>query len=202
MGSHVQRPSRGAPRYSSKVAKAVPYEVVHIQINDEVIAARSATGVLSICEGRSSELNAVNIATAVHRIARRASVDEVFASPTLPRLLDAHLEPWRREAPAADALEIASTVWSLARLLFSDATLLDAISSAALRKLRLFCPRWLSKIAWADAPLMYVDSPLRDAIASASLATRQLDLSDLACTAWSFAKRAFVYLPLLDALSA
>jgi len=64
-----------------KVAAAAAYEAVHVDINDEIILCRSAQGVLAVCERRLAEFNAVNVATAVHRIAKSADGADPFEHP-------------------------------------------------------------------------------------------------------------------------
>jgi len=119
------------------VARSVPYEVVHIDINDEIITSRTAGEVLAFCERRLAEFNSVNVVTAVHRIAKRPDVGAVREDPASNSLLSAFLAPLRSSAPC-DVLGLVHTAWAFSKILFVDDPLRASISAASLRKLHEF----------------------------------------------------------------
>lgn len=110
---------------------------MHITINDEVIASRTGREVLAVCDRRLTEFNAINVTTAIHRIAKRADASVVHDEPTLLPLLEAYLVPLRREHPA-EPLSLAHTAWAFAKILFLDDPLRHAISAASIARLSQF----------------------------------------------------------------
>jgi len=135
-------------RYSSAIAKAIPYEVVHIDLNDDILVARDANGILAICEQRFTEFNEVNIATALHRVVKYSVVDTTRERPILRRLLDVFSEPLR-QGQRCDAPHLLNTAWAYAKLLFVDYPLLHSISAHARGRITEFDTPQLATIAWA-----------------------------------------------------
>jgi len=77
----------------------VPYEAIHVAINDEVIASRTAREVLTVCERHWSGFNPINIITAIHRIAKHSDVSEVQGEPMFLPLVHAFVAPLRQATP-------------------------------------------------------------------------------------------------------
>lgn len=70
----------------------VPYEVLHIELNDEIIIARSAAEVLAVCDQRLTQFNPVNVLTAIHRIAKRPDVADARLGSGFVLLLEAYAQ--------------------------------------------------------------------------------------------------------------
>jgi len=100
-----------------------------VGINKQIAGLRRVEAVVELCHRRSSELDAINIATALHRLARcpdRAA--GVRLAPSILALLAPSPSQFGAQA-------LANTAWSLATLHYSDAPCLDAIASAAITRI-------------------------------------------------------------------
>jgi hypothetical protein len=112
--------------------------------------------------------------------------------------------PRELEQPNFLAPDMASPVWALEELMDHDqGQLLNAIASAAVRKLGDFGAQDLSNTAWAFSTRLYLDVPLMHALAGAAVPTiSQYEVQDLANTVWSFALRSVPDSePLLEAIA-
>lgn len=99
---------------------------------------------------------------------------------------------------------MANTAWAFATLAVRDAPLLDAIASAAIKKLIELRAQNLSNTAWAFSALRVPPAPLFSAIAAAARPriTSEFDLQGLANTLWAFSTLPLGDLPLLAAIAA
>lgn len=170
------------------MAKAAAYDEVHIAINDEIISSRTAHEILAVSDRRLQEFNPINVATAIHRIAKRPDVSMIQEEAALMPLLQAFVTPLR-DVGLDNPQDLSHTVWAFAKILFVDEPLCTSISTASLRSLHEFEAWHIASMVWSFAELLRMDIPLSDSIAAkASIALHNWDPLDIACTAWAFAK--------------
>jgi len=98
-----------------------------------------------------------------------------------------------------DTQSFALTAWAIAKLLYEDGPLLDAISSASLSRLSQFAVQSLTNTVWAFSKLVRNDEPLLAATASSALRMiAAMDPQDISNTAWAFCRQRFLHQSLLD----
>jgi len=121
------------------------------QLNKEIIDLSRAADVLALFERRRSEFEAINVSTALHRVAkhREASGCRTMQMTTLRSLTVAALS----HVGEFNARELSGSAWALARLVCRDQPLLAAISSAAIPTLTEFLMQNLVNTAWAFSAL-------------------------------------------------
>ena len=133
-------------------------------INKALLKLESISDIVDFCLKYVDSFNAVNVATACHRLAKNF------------RSSGSRLEMYRREEnvhKALDALkvraliksstfkpqEVANLMWALAALNCKpDAALTDAMLTRALFTMKGFAPQHLANLAWAIATLGIIPS--------------------------------------------
>eukprot|EP00811_Abedinium_folium_P035362 NODE_8160_length_1518_cov_4.830338.p2 GENE.NODE_8160_length_1518_cov_4.830338~~NODE_8160_length_1518_cov_4.830338.p2 ORF type:complete len:198 (+),score=31.24 NODE_8160_length_1518_cov_4.830338:665-1258(+) len=100
--------------------------------------------------------------------------------------------------------DISNMAWSCSLLeIHADGPLLDAISSAAIRKISDANQQNIGNTAWSIARLAVRDRPLRAALAASAIPTlRSFVAQGMSNTAWACATLAFGHAPLLYAIAA
>jgi len=87
---------------------------VHLQLNRDIAAARDVESILALCRENSKQFDAVNVATALHRIARKSASGHVDA--TMQSDLLSLTQKLRFLLPEAGSQAIAASAWSVAIL--------------------------------------------------------------------------------------
>mmetsp|Transcript_88232 Transcript_88232/g.228886 ORF Transcript_88232/g.228886 Transcript_88232/m.228886 type:complete len:705 (-) Transcript_88232:295-2409(-) len=131
------------------------------RINSEVIKS-SATGdiakVLAVVGGHLTEMNLVNLTTALHRLAKMTATSKsqllLKENPTFERLLNSlslALDALKPDEVAAQSL--SNVAWSLATMQLPRADLFSKIVSLAAGDVSSFQPFELANLLWACAKL-------------------------------------------------
>eukprot|EP00434_Breviolum_minutum_P029296 symbB.v1.2.025911.t1/scaffold2550.1/size76503/5 len=182
-------------------------QVINRKLTDA--AGKGGRGVLEVVRVELDHMNGVNLATALHRIARRCveneadhsassqqAINEVLSHPAFPALLEA-VEQRSKESLAGgrEAEEIhmpaqcASIVaWSLAWLHLRQSKLFIVLGELAAPRLAEFKPYEVTNMLWAYAKLKEWNAQLFSAVA-ARLCGRQkweFKAQCLSVAAWSF----------------
>ena len=118
--------------------------------NSELASEASAEAVLRLWEQRGPEFDAVNVATALHRLAKRLHVCERSALAQGLRMRGLCAEAMGR-IRYFNPQAVANTVWAFATLGHRPEALLGPLAEEAGRKLRDFNPQDLANTAWAFA---------------------------------------------------
>lgn len=133
-----------------------PVESESATLNRELNASGDSDAILGIVEANANTMNAVNVATALHRLAsinkkRRAEREALFRDPRFARLLDAV----DQHSAELNPRSVADVLWSLATLHHWPARLLKPVVEAVVRTLarQTFKAQHLSTIVWALASL-------------------------------------------------
>eukprot|EP00933_Yihiella_yeosuensis_P058686 TRINITY_DN5931_c0_g1_i1.p1 TRINITY_DN5931_c0_g1~~TRINITY_DN5931_c0_g1_i1.p1 ORF type:complete len:695 (-),score=88.31 TRINITY_DN5931_c0_g1_i1:131-2215(-) len=160
-----------------------------LQLSTGLVAQTSAKGVLEFCDAHLSQLHLVNVATALHRIAKADDKLKVIGSGgmrSLVKRISLQLEDGSVEK---SAVSLANIFWAFAKLGFMDVPLYDAIASEAIRHAGEFGCQECSNLCWALATLEFFHGPLWEAIRRRSIdLVSNFDIQDLSNTSWSYAK--------------
>lgn len=120
----------------------------NIQINQQIMQAQSAEEILEIIAQDSEEFDAVNIATAFHRLAKtlplhkRLLTDQEEIVFSLTKLAVKKIKDFKPQA-------IANTAWAFAALGIKNEELMSALANEAVKKINDFKPQEISNTAWA-----------------------------------------------------
>jgi hypothetical protein len=147
-----------------------------------------------------SQMNLVNLSTAVHRIAKLASNDykaqaEIRQHPAFEELLNTIVQVLSTmEASEAQPQSLSNVAWSLATLRLMNRPLIQVVSALAVTNISCFKPFELSTMLWAFAKLTTVDQyswslkPVFQAAAAHIMKNiAEFGFRCLATTAWAFA---------------
>jgi len=159
----------------------------HRRWNQRIVEATRSEEILEIVEEADTQLNAVNLATAVHRIAKWSK-----KGPSSSRSNIA----WRQllglirvNADSFSAQGFANVFWALGTVHVDCAMedqLLDSLATGMMRIMDQFNPQALTTVAWGMATMEYNNSVLGQAIKEACF--KQLESfnqQDLANAAWA-----------------
>ncbi|KAJ1454477.1 hypothetical protein M885DRAFT_242440 [Pelagophyceae sp. CCMP2097] len=169
----------------------------------------SRTGdVLTIFEESGLTFDAINLATALHRIgvlARRNDqrLAAAAAAPLLQRLIDRTTASVVGDAEAWQAQGLANAVWGVAKLKRFDAPeLFAAVAAEAVRKMGTFDAQALANIIWAYATAG-VEAPelFRAVSAETVLKVTSFNAQELSITVWAYTKAEFHAPALYEAIS-
>mmetsp|Transcript_43607 Transcript_43607/g.98976 ORF Transcript_43607/g.98976 Transcript_43607/m.98976 type:complete len:113 (-) Transcript_43607:134-472(-) len=108
---------------------------------------------------RRSELDHVNLVTALHRVAKTRGGARFVGSADFQNLLTS------AAAAATTAQHLSNIAWSLATLGVRDTPIMQSISAQAIGIIGTFSAQRLANTAWAVARLLCFDDPLCTAIA-------------------------------------
>jgi len=181
-----------APR-RPPVVRPVPIPAVSaVATNQRICACHSAGEILPIVSELGAMLNEVNLATALHRIAKHTK--RVHADP---RTITATSE-WRLLLDlAVDRLRefnvqgISNAFWALATMKVGpqdEPAMFEALRQVTLTTASQFQPQGLANSAWACATLGWADPAVVSTLAAVSKKHIALfNAQDLANTAWAFA---------------
>lgn len=182
------------------------HKVINRKLTDA--AGKGGRGVLEVVRVELDHMNGVNLATALHRIARRCveneaehsassqqAIKEVLAHPAFPALLAAVERSSKESLAGREAEDIympaqcASIVaWSLAWLNLRQSKLFAVLGELAAPRLAEFKPYEVTNMLWAFAKLQEWNTQLFSAVA-ARLRERQkweFKAQCLSVAAWSF----------------
>mmetsp|Transcript_4355 Transcript_4355/g.11391 ORF Transcript_4355/g.11391 Transcript_4355/m.11391 type:complete len:481 (-) Transcript_4355:178-1620(-) len=176
-------------------------------INLKLGTAKTTVKVLGLVAAERSEMNAVNVATALHRLAiinkkQRASRDALLRSPqftTLVEMVEVHA------GSDFSARSISDALWSFATLQYLPPTLLKPLLTGVAEQLKLqaFEPQHLSTCVWALARLECKPVRLLEQIEEQAVpALDAMNVQNCANLVWGFSKLNYKPAKLLTPLSA
>jgi len=123
----------------------------------------------AIYELRHREFDLLTSVAALHRLAKVSTESPGDPTDLVPESLVSAVVAMVADPQAGGSFGLASTAWSLSRLLMCDLPLIDAIASSAIRRLTQLTCQDLSNFAWAFATLILVDVPFCNAISSEAI---------------------------------
>jgi len=146
----------------------------------------------------------VNVATALHRIAKHPDRAGVRGDPRLQGLLGMAGDAVTTRESVAQPQELSRMAWSMSKLIVRDLPLLESLAAAAIRRCNAFGHQHLSNTAWSWSTLAVADAgPLLHAIASSALPKlTDFGAQALANTSWACARLRLEASPLMAALAA
>lgn len=154
---------------------------------NNTIAQLSGEEIYRFLDDRS-DLDFVNLVTALDRLARESRTAQNRRDPRLQQLLGS----LRRALDDPNSLKrprhISNTLWALSQLQIADPPLLGSIATVALASMDRFEPHSLSSTACAMAKLKWQPSPLWEAVSLRAMQRLpEFDSRGLSNTAWSVA---------------
>lgn len=180
------------PQRRQSAARRQPRErsQAHIALNQSICAMNCPGEILIFVHKHKHELNEVNIATAVHRVAKAAkrgspgwSAAEILLSKewaTLKVLVTQRAVDFNPQG-------LANTLWAMASLRVSVSDpLLATVASAAAPKVSQFTPQALANAAWACAMLHFPHGELLQAVERSTLMSlAKFSTQDTANVIWA-----------------
>lgn len=174
--------------------------------NQEIARARTTTDVLAIVDSPSANLTAVNVATALHRLAvlnkrNRAGRDVLLRDGRFEALMDATIA----QAPRFSARSLSEVLWSCATLQHWPATLLTPLLTTVSYRLdkNRFQPHHLSTVVWALGKLLCKPTRLLERIEVQAIPhLAQMNMQNFANLLWGFATLRYQPSVLLPELTA
>jgi len=178
------------------------------EINRQITDAVDSEAVLEVVS-RYKKLNAVNVATALHKIAarnkkKRARRDVLFRDARFQRLIDS-MTLHTSEEFVGSARSVADVMWSVATMQYWPATLLMPMLTSVNAQLEreAFEANHISTVVWALAKLECKPVKLLEKLeAQAVTQISSLDMQNVANLLWGFAKLNYQPRTLLPLLSA
>eukprot|EP00927_Polykrikos_kofoidii_P028100 TRINITY_DN24592_c0_g2_i2.p1 TRINITY_DN24592_c0_g2~~TRINITY_DN24592_c0_g2_i2.p1 ORF type:complete len:297 (-),score=55.72 TRINITY_DN24592_c0_g2_i2:20-886(-) len=126
----------------------------------EAAAQRDVQALLGVVRTRASELNAVSVSTAAHRLARLLKAERRQHGPASRRSVHELRAPLLSLADKLGPQGIANTLWALATLHCEDDELFSRLSEVAAEQTQQCSALHLSNLAWALATLSKSESTL------------------------------------------
>jgi len=202
--SGVQRElDTGKPRSRKKAEAAPPPRTghapdrMHVQLNSLLVHSRTVDKILQVVEAHFDSFNAVNLITALHRLATIAVAARKGALRRDARFkrLKHRLSDTLRNADTGvlKPQDLSNVAWALTKLGLLNAVLCGHLSEHIMRTIAEFEPVNLSMTLWAFARSGFLDEKLFRA--AATEVKRQLpdfQPQQIANTIWAMAKSGFV----------
>lgn len=196
---------------ATSATSEAPAEVkvsVNSVLNGKICQARDSEDVLKLVDENYETLNAVNAATALHRIAARnkkarARRDVLERDQRFQKLVDAIRD--KASDDDVSARSVADALWSFATLDHFPATLLVPILTSVSVQLEreAFAANHLSTVVWALARLQCKPVKLLERIEQQAIAEMgDMDMQNVANMLWGCAKLQYQPAALLPKLSA
>jgi len=161
-------------------------------INHQIMQQKEFNALLEYVSSKQAELNSVNVATAIHRLAvqtkrDRPGRDKMLRDPRFVSLLDAAME----RAPQFNPRSVSDIMWGCATMQHWPPSMLKPMLTqiAVHLKTASFEAQHLSLVVWALAVLQCKPTVLLDQIEVQAI--RQLsdfNMQNCANIAWGFAK--------------
>eukprot|EP00628_Pelagophyceae_sp_CCMP2097_P028393 CAMPEP_0184201590 /NCGR_PEP_ID=MMETSP0976-20121227/8116_1 /TAXON_ID=483370 /ORGANISM="non described non described, Strain CCMP2097" /LENGTH=733 /DNA_ID=CAMNT_0026506115 /DNA_START=65 /DNA_END=2263 /DNA_ORIENTATION=+ len=172
-----------------------------IELNNDLVAAETAAEILTLVETQGAAFNAVNYATALHRLGVLSR--ETASSPLLQKLSDGAAASVIKEPSQWASRGLANACWGVAKIGTIEAPLLfDAVAAEASKKIGTFTSQNLANTAWAFATAGVEAPALFEAIAAeAPKKIMSFNSQALANTVWSYATAAVVAPALFEAIA-
>eukprot|EP00927_Polykrikos_kofoidii_P046766 TRINITY_DN40905_c0_g1_i1.p1 TRINITY_DN40905_c0_g1~~TRINITY_DN40905_c0_g1_i1.p1 ORF type:complete len:486 (-),score=92.03 TRINITY_DN40905_c0_g1_i1:89-1546(-) len=196
VGPRGPRYRKGSSDCGSSRSNPAP-DRVNVQLNSLLVNARAVDKILQVVDTHFNHFNAVNMITALHRLATEVIVARRGAlrrDPRFKRLIYRLSETLRSaNAGALKPQDLSNVAWALTKLGLLNAVLFGHLSDHIESTIRDFEPVNLSMTLWAFARSGFLDEKLF--LASAAEVKRQLpdfQPQQIANTTWAMAKSGFV----------
>lgn len=190
------RQRRGGGEAAPRGAAAAP-DRVNVQLNSMLVHARHHDKILQVVDGHFDHFNAVNLITALHRLATvvlAARKGALRRDARFKRLIHRLTDTLRSaEAGALKPQDLSNVAWALTKLGLLNAVLFGNLSDHIMKTIHNFEPVNLSMTLWAFARSGFLDERLFRA--AATEVKRQLpdfQPQQIANTTWAMAKSGFV----------
>jgi len=181
---------------ASASASSVP-DKAHVQLNSMLVHARSWEKILQVVESHFDDFNAVNLITALHRLATvvlNARKGQLRHDVRFKRLIHRLSDTLRNaDAGALKPQDLSNVAWGLAKLGLLNAALFGHIAEHIIQTISDFEPVNLSMTLWAFARSGFLDEKLfRAASAEVHRQLPEFQPQQIANTTWAMAKSGFV----------
>lgn len=191
---------------SSRLGGAPP-DRVNVHLNSLLVHAKTVDKILQVVEAHFSHFNAVNLITALHRLAtvvlaaRKGALRRDARFKSLIHRLSDTLS--NADAGELKPQDLSNVAWALTKLGLLNAGLFSSLADHIMRTIEHFQPVNLSMTLWAFARSGFLDEKL--VRASAAEVKRQLpdfQPQQIANTTWAIAKSGVVDEELFSAAAA
>lgn len=170
---------------------------MHVQLNSMLVHARTADKILQVVDSHFDHFNAVNLITALHRLAtlvvpaRKGSLRRDVRFKRLIHRLSDTLR--NADSNVLKPQDLSNVAWALTKLGLLNATLFGHLSEHILRTITSFEPVNLSMTLWAFARSGFLDEKLfRSAATEVKKQLPDFQPQQIANTTWAMAKSGIV----------
>jgi len=177
-------------------ASSVP-DRVNVQLNSMLVHARSWEKILQVVETHFDDFNAVNLITALHRLATvvlNARKGQLRRDVRFKRMIHRLSDTLRNaDSGALKPQDLSNVAWALTKLGLLNAVLFGHIAEHIMRTISDFEPVNLSMTLWAFARSGFLDEKLfRVASTEVHRQLPEFQPQQIANTTWAMAKSGFV----------
>eukprot|EP00440_Ansanella_granifera_P014693 gb/GFBE01015971.1/.p1 GENE.gb/GFBE01015971.1/~~gb/GFBE01015971.1/.p1 ORF type:complete len:465 (+),score=110.02 gb/GFBE01015971.1/:1-1395(+) len=170
---------------------------VNVQLNQQFVNARMPEKILQVVDENFDQLNAVNLITALHRMATLAAGNKkasVRRDGRFKRLITRLSDVVRTtELYVLKPQDLSNVAWALTKLGILNSVLFGLLSERILLRINSFEPVNLSMTLWAFARSGFLDERLfRAAAEEVNLKLPDFQPQQIANTTWAMAKSNFV----------
>jgi len=181
-----QAPVRRVPPTDRRVDRAA------VQNNHKICACDRAEEILSLVGEIGHTFNEVNLATALHRVAKHCKRSRRDSAPLLARPeMETLLTMATARLPDFNVQGVSNAFWALATLKVAPENhpeLVAQLRTVAAGRVAEFQPQGLANTAWACATLGIQDPALMEQLSLSCLKSlNAFNTQDLANVAWAFA---------------
>mmetsp|Transcript_8599 Transcript_8599/g.15424 ORF Transcript_8599/g.15424 Transcript_8599/m.15424 type:complete len:463 (-) Transcript_8599:196-1584(-) len=169
----------------------------NVQLNTQLVHAKTVEKVLQVVAAQMEHFNAVNLITALHRMAtlvsgpRRANIRR---DVRFKKLTNRFLELLRTtEVGQLKPQDLSNAAWALTKLGLLNAVLFNHLSEHSRRTIEAFEPVNLSMALWAFARAGFMEEKFfNQAAAEVKKQIRGFQPQQIANTTWAMAKSQFI----------
>ncbi|CAE7259061.1 PIK3CG [Symbiodinium sp. CCMP2592] len=170
---------------------------VNVQLNQQIVNAGMPERILQIVDENFDQLNAVNLITALHRLAAISLASKkagLRRDPRFKRLVNRLSETIRKTDPQfLKPQDLSNVAWGLTKLGIQNTLLFSLLSDRILVRIDSFQPVNLSMTLWAFARSGLSDERLlRAAAQEVKSQMKYFEPQQIANTTWAMAKCGFV----------
>ncbi|CAE8603398.1 unnamed protein product [Polarella glacialis] len=160
-----------------------------LQLSLGIVAQGSAQGVLDFCNVHLAQLHLVNVATALHRIAKAPDKLKAIENIGLQSVIDRIFALLQDGSVDKQPVSLANIFWACAKMGYVDLPLYDVIVEETMRHLVELDCQECSNMCWAFASLELFHGPLLTQLRIRAMdLIPRFDLQDLSNTSWALAK--------------
>ncbi|CAE6932383.1 KCNH7 [Symbiodinium natans] len=170
---------------------------VNVQLNQQIVNAGMPERILQVVDENFDQLNAVNLITALHRLAAISLASKkagLRRDPRFKRLVNRLSETIRKADPySMKPQDLSNIAWGLTKLGIQNSMLFSLLSDRILVRIDSFQPVNLSMTLWAFARSGLSDERLlRAAAQEVKHQLKDFEPQQIANTTWAMAKCGYV----------